>query len=239
MDKPKIIFEDQEIFVLDKPSGWIVNSAKTTKEQPVIQDWLLKNFDYEISKNILLRSGIVHRLDKETSGLLLVAKTESAFIKLQRQFKEREVSKIYITLVHGRVSPSKGTVEVPVGRLPWRRDRFGVVAGGRDSKTDYELINLYKKDNDYYSLLECYPKTGRTHQIRIHMKHINHAIVADYFYAGRKTSRDDRMWCPRLFLHAGKISFFHPTLNKKIEYKSDLPNDLILALKKLTLEKEV
>ena len=239
MDKSNIIFEDQEFLVLNKPSGWIVNSASTTKEQPVIQDWLLKNFDYEISQNILLRSGIVHRLDKETSGLLLVAKTERTFIELQRQFKEREVYKTYITLVHGKVSPSEGTVEVPVGRLPWRRDRFGVVAGGRDSKTDYELINLYKKDKDYYSLLECHPKTGRTHQIRIHMKHINHAVVADYFYAGRKTSRDDRIWCSRLFLHAGKISFSHPTLNKKIEYKSDLPDDLSKALKKLTLEKEV
>jgi len=238
MDKPKIIFEDQDLFVLDKPTGWIVNSASTTKEQPVVQDWLLKNFDYEISKNILLRSGIVHRLDKETSGLLLVAKTESTFIKLQRQFKEREVSKTYITLVHGRVSPNKGTVEVPVGRLPWRRDRFGVVPGGRDSKTDYELINLYKKGNEYFSLLECYPKTGRTHQIRIHMKHINHAVVADYFYAGRKTSRDDRVWCSRLFLHAGKIIFFHPTTNKKIEYKSDLPDELSKVLEKLTLEKQ-
>ena len=239
MIKPEIIFEDDSFFILDKPSGWIVNSAVTTKEQPVIQSWLKDNYEYEISKNDELRSGIVHRIDKETSGLLTVAKTETAFRELQRQFKEREVSKTYITLVHGEVSPEKGVIEVPVGRLPWRRDRFGVVAGGRDSKTSYEVIDIYKKSNDLYSLVECFPKTGRTHQIRIHMKHINHAIVGDYFYAGRKTSKKDREWCPRLFLHAKKISFTHPVSKKKVEFELNLPSDLKSVLKKLQLEKEV
>lgn len=239
MDKPNIIFEDKYILILDKPSGWIVNSAVTTKEQPVIQDWLRDNFLFDISKNNDLRSGIVHRLDKETSGLLIVAKTEVAFRELQRQFKEREVSKTYKTLVHGKLSLKEGTVEVPVGRLPWRRDRFGIVAGGRDSKTDYRLINLFKKDNDYFSLVECFPKTGRTHQIRIHMKHINHPVVGDSFYAGRKTARNDREWCSRLFLHAEKISFLHPISAKRIEFKSDLPNDLNKVLKNLSLQREV
>ena len=239
MIKPDIVFEDEYLLILDKPSGWIVNSAVTTKEQPVIQNWLRDNFDYKISKDDNLRSGIVHRIDKETSGLLIVAKTESAFRELQRQFKQREVEKTYITLVHGKVDLEEGVIEVPVGRLPWRRDRFGIVAGGRDSKTDYKLIDLYKKGNDYYSLLECFPKTGRTHQIRIHMKHINHAIVSDYFYAGRKTSRNDREWCPRLFLHAKNISFTHPVHNKKITFELPLSNDLNKALKKLKLEKEV
>ncbi|MFH1971514.1 MAG: RluA family pseudouridine synthase [Patescibacteria group bacterium] len=239
MIKPDIVFEDEYLLILDKPSGWIVNSAVTTKEQPVIQNWLRDNFDYKISKDDNLRSGIVHRTDKETSGLLIVAKTESTFRELQRQFKQREVEKTYITLVHGKVSPKEGTIEVPVGRLPWRRDRFGIVAGGRDSKTDYKVIDLFKKGNDYYSLLECFPKTGRTHQIRIHMKHINHAIVSDYFYAGRKTSRNDREWCPRLFLHAKNISFTHPVHNKKIKFELPLSNDLNKALKSLRLEKEV
>ncbi|MBU0998630.1 RluA family pseudouridine synthase [Patescibacteria group bacterium] len=239
MGEPNIVFEDKYLLILDKPSGWIVNSAVTTKEQPVVQKWLRDNFDYEISKDDLFRSGVVHRIDKETSGLLIVAKTKTAFRELQRQFKQREVGKTYITLVHGKVSPEGGTIEVPVGRLPWRRDRFGIVAGGRNSKTDYKLLDLYKKDNDYYSLLECFPKTGRTHQIRIHMKHINHAIVGDYFYAGRKTSRRDREWCPRLFLHAQKISFTHPVFNKKIEFELSLPSDLNKALKNLSLEKEV
>jgi len=239
MGRPNIVFEDKYLLILDKPSGWIVNSAVTTKEQPVVQKWLRNNFDYEISKDDLFRSGVVHRIDKETSGLLIIAKTKTAFRELQRQFKQREVEKTYITLVHGKVSPEEGTIEVPVGRLPWRRDRFGIVAGGRNSKTDYKLLDLYKKDNDYYSLLECFPKTGRTHQIRIHMKYINHAIVGDYFYAGRKTSRKDREWCPRLFLHAQKISFTHPVLNKKIEFELSLPSDLNKALKNLSLEKEV
>jgi len=239
MIKLDIIFEDNSFFILNKPSGWIVNSAVTTKDQPVIQSWLKSSYEYEISKNDELRSGIVHRTDKETSGLLIVAKTEIAFRELQRQFKEREVTKTYIALVHGKVSPDKGVIEVPVGRLPWRRDRFGIVAGGRDSKTTYEVIDIYKKDKDLYSLVDCFPKTGRTHQIRIHMKHINHVIVGDYFYAGRKTSKKDREWCPRLFLHANKISFTHPTLKKKVEFELNLPSDLKNVLKDLQLEKEV
>jgi 23S rRNA pseudouridine1911/1915/1917 synthase len=234
--KPGILFEDDSIIVLDKPSGWIVNSALTTKDQPVIQSWLKKNYSYEISQNDELRSGVVHRLDKETSGILVIAKTEGSFVFLQKAFKEREIRKTYIALTHGRVE-SNGSVEVTVGRLPWRRDRFGIVPGGRDSKTDYKLINIYRKDFDLFSLVECYPKTGRTHQIRIHFKHINHAIVGDTFYAGRKTSRNDRIWCPRLFLHASEIEFNHPLSGKKIKINSELPKDLSLVLKHLQKEK--
>jgi len=234
--KPVILFEDESVIVLDKPSGWIVNSAVTTKDQPVIQSWLKENYNYKISQNDELRSGVVHRLDKETSGILVIAKTENSFVFLQKAFKEREIKKTYIALTHGRMEPA-GTVEVTVGRLPWRRDRFGVVAGGRDSKTDYKLIDVYKKDFDLFSLVECYPKTGRTHQIRIHFKHINHAIVGDSFYAGRKTSRNDRLWCPRLFLHASEIEFSHPLTGKKVKISSSLPKDLALVLKHLQKEK--
>lgn len=236
MNNLKIIFEDNNLMVLDKPSGWIVNTATTTKDQPVVQDWLYKRFDYPIAKNNIFRSGIVHRIDKETSGLLVVAKNQKAFEELQRQFKERIVKKTYIALVHGKLLYVKGTINVPVGRLPWRRERFGIISGGRDSKTDYELIHYYSKDDNLFSLIKCYPKTGRTHQIRIHMKHLGFPIVGDLFYAGRKTSRDDRIWCKRLFLHSSEITFLDPVNKSLIKVESELPNDLKEVLKILKSE---
>ena len=230
--EPKIIFEDESILILDKPSGWITNSATTTKNQPVLQGWLSK-LDYPLSKDKEFRSGIVHRLDKETSGILVAAKTKEAFENLQSQFKERRVEKIYVALVHGKVEPSEGKIEVPVGRLPLRHDRFGVLPGGREAETGYKVIGYYDTKSEKFTLLKLYPKTGRTHQIRIHLKYIGHPIVSDEFYAGRKTARNDRKWSARLFLHAKRISFFHPTDGKELSFESDLSEDLNGALKNL------
>ena len=227
--KPTIIFEDESILVLDKPSGWITNDASTTTTQPVLQTWLRENFKYPLIGDRERRDGIVHRLDKETSGLLLVAKTPKAFENLQSQFKERKVKKTYVALVHGRVKLDSGEISAPVGRLPWRRERFGVLPGGREAVTGYKVIRYYDTKRGNYSLVELFPKTGRTHQIRIHLKFIGHPIVGDYFYAGRKTAREDRTWCPRLFLHAGKISFFHPVTGKEVKFESELPKDLNLV----------
>jgi 23S rRNA pseudouridine1911/1915/1917 synthase len=171
-------------------------------------------------------------LDKETSGLLIVAKTISAFENLQSQFKERKVTKTYIALVHGVVEPKEGEIIASVGRLPWRRERFGVLPGGREAITKYKVISYHSLITDHgsqFTLVELYPKTGRTHQIRIHLKFIGHPIVGDYFYAGRKTARDDREWCPRLFLHASKITFFHPVTGKEVKFESELPKDLNLV----------
>lgn len=231
--EPKIIFQDDSLFVVDKPSGWITNSSSTTTDQPVVQKWLEENFQYPISNDQLLRSGIVHRLDKETSGLLIVAKTKEAFEKLQAEFKNREIQKTYIALLHGKVEPKEGRIEATVGRLPWRRDRFGVLPEGRESVSEYKVLEFYPGNNAGHSLVEFYPKTGRTHQIRIHAKHIGHAIVADEFYAGRKTARNDRKWCPRLFLHAASIKFIHPVTGKEVEFKSELPDDLQKVLQGL------
>lgn len=233
LNTPKVIFEDKTFFILDKPAGWISNAAKTTGQTPVIQDWLATNLKSKISNQRTLRSGLVHRLDKETSGLLVVAKTEKAFKALQKEFKQRRVKKTYTTLVHGQVVPEKGTVEAPTGRLPWRRDRFGVLPGGREARTDYRVTAHYRKGNQEFSLLEAFPKTGRTHQVRIHLKYLGHPVVADEFYAGRKTSRGDRTWCPRLFLHAKAITFDHPTTGGKVSFELPLPSDLQKALSNL------
>lgn len=229
---PKIIYEDDSLFAIDKPSGWITNDADTTTTQPVLQTWIRESFDYPLKGDREMRDGIVHRLDKETSGILLVAKTLDAFESLQAQFKAREITKTYIALLHGKVEGT-GNIKATVGRLPYRRDRFGVVEGGRDSESDYKLLKFYPGNNGGHSLVEFFPKTGRTHQIRIHARHIGHAIVADEFYAGRKTARNDRKWCTRLFLHATTIKFSHPVTGEKQELKSELPQDLQDVLKTL------
>jgi len=229
MLEPRIVFEDEEILVLDKPAGMVVNRAKTVREKTV-QDWLESKFP--ISSEFVQRAGIVHRLDKETSGLLLVAKTPKAFANLQQQFKERKVEKKYFALVHGRVEPKEGEICLPVGRLPWRRERFGVLPEGRKAISKYKIISCFPKDE--FTLLEVSPKTGRTHQIRVHLRYFGHPIAADKFYLGKKRLKKDLQWCPRLFLHASYLGFFHPKTGKWVEFALELPEDLKQVLKKLT-----
>lgn len=231
METPKIIFQDEAILVLDKPSGWITNSADTTTNQPVVEAWVADNFKFPIFDCFECRHGIVHRLDKETSGILVVAKTEKVFKDLQRQFKERIVHKTYVALVHGKLERQEGVVNAPVGRLPWRRDRFGVLPGGREAVSRYRVVGNYQKDGENYSLVTIMPETGRTHQIRIHMKYLGHPVIADEFYAGRKTARADRRFCPRLFLHAKGIAFNHPATGKEVSFESGLSGDLENTLK--------
>lgn len=233
---PNILFEDAVVLVVDKPAGLVVNRAESVKE-PTLQDWLISSqrtaHSEQLETDFVKRNGIVHRIDKETSGVLLIAKTPEAFIELQRQFKEREIEKTYIALVHGKFEREQGIINASVGRLPWNRERFGILPGGREAETRYKVKQVFarlsksdKGQTEYFSLVEFYPKTGRTHQIRVHAKYLHHALVSDTFYAGRKTSRRDREWCPRLFLHAAKISFTHPETKKRVTVESLLPDDL-------------
>jgi len=243
MNEIEVIYEDDDILVLDKPSGAIVNKADTTVGELTVQDWLedkwrIANSQWQMEdreSDFYKRAGIVHRIDKETSGILIVAKNLSSFENLQAQFKDRKVEKVYVALVHGRVEPAEGEISVPVGRLPWNRKRFGVLAGGKEAMTRYHTISnvqfpMSKNKQEELTLLELYPKTGRTHQIRVHLKHINHPIFGDEFYAGRKTARDDRKILPRFFLHAQKISFFHPKTGERVEFESELPQELQTVL---------
>lgn len=248
--EPKVIFEDSDLLVLDKPAGMIVNRSDTTKGEMTLQDWVEKylkitnsksqisnklqiqnlNYEEQAKVDFVNRAGIVHRLDKETSGILLVAKTLEAFINLQAQFKERKVRKTYVALSHGRIKPQTGEINVNVGRLPWNRKRFGVIAGGRESVTLYKVLSIKylvsEKSKEPLSLVELTPKTGRTHQIRVHLQYLKHPIFGDPLYAGRKTSRQDRKLLPRVFLHAAKISFFHPKKNELLTFESPLSDDL-------------
>jgi len=197
------------------------------KQYHAAQDW--QTFNYY---NFYYRAGIVHRLDKETSGVLIIAKTPDTYLQLLEEFRERRVQKKYLALAHGQVEPASGTIDAPVGRLPWNRKRFGVLAGGRPAITEYQANQSFTSQMKQYhdpkfTLLECYPQTGRTHQIRIHLQHLGHAIVSDKLYVGRKTYRKDSKWCDRLFLHASQLTILDQT------FKSPLPQELQTVLSHL------
>ena len=229
---PPILFENDTFLAINKPPGIVVNRAESVKGETV-QEWVetnakwpMLNDKYNTNTDFTSRAGIVHRIDKETSGILLIAKTPEAFVELQRQFKERLIKKTYLAIAHGSIVPENGEIRAPVGRLPWNKERFGIVPGGKDSVTRYTVIKKIIKDGEPFSFVELRPETGRTHQIRVHMKYINHPIVGDYLYAGRKTSRDDREWAPRVMLHAWKLICRDPSTATPIEIIAPIPDDM-------------
>ncbi len=241
-----VVFEDDDILVINKPSGITVNKADTTRYEKTVQEWAEEKIQIPQrtwvvpeGNDFVNRGGVVHRLDKETSGILLLAKNPESFSELQRQFKERIVKKTYRALAHGKVLPEEGIINVPVGRLPWNRRQFGVVAGGREAVTKYKSLEVFDhelhRQHEFLTFLELYPETGRTHQIRVHLKYLGHPIFADFLYAGRKTQRDDRKFLGRVFLHAAKLVFLHPRSQQEVTYESPLPEELqntLTALKK-------
>lgn len=252
-----IIFENENLIVINKPAGLVVNNSETIKDL-TLQDLIGTHLNLQNGElGIGGRAGIVHRLDRETSGVILVAKDEKSFLNLQNQFKNREVQKEYIALVHGE-SPKSGSIEEKILRIG-KFGKFGVSKNGRESLTYYERIELYQfsekvfidftkrsfvnkgrerylhKNAKIYSLLRLRPKTGRTHQIRVHLKHIGHPVVSDAIYCPSKLLKFDQLWCPRLFLHAKSIEFKDPVSGKFLSFESDLPNDLGNAI--LNLER--
>ena len=232
-----IIFEDNDIIVINKPAGLIVNRADTTKDLITIQHFAEDKIGIDISQVNELsseferRGGVVHRLDKETSGCMILAKNEESFTGLQKQFKSGEVSKTYTFLAHGKIVPAEGTINVPIGRLPWNRMRFGVLPQGREAQTEYKALE-YKtltvgREDNILTLGEAYPKTGRTHQIRVHMLYLGFPLFADSLYAGRKNIKSDRKLLGRHFLHASKISFNHPRTGSRLSFEAPLSLELI------------
>ncbi len=262
-----ILFEDDVMLVVNKPPGIVVNRAESVKGETV-QDWVTSYLSFprrresalseggspigsgmtwDHEKEFYDRAGIVHRIDKETSGILIIAKTVASFIELQRQFKERIIHKTYLAIVHGTLVPDVGEIRAPVGRLPWNRERFGIVPGGKESVTKYRVISVIPAqagirvsgrqipdqagDDKAFSVVELYPESGRTHQIRVHLKYINHPILGDYLYAGRKTARDDRTWAPRVMLHAWKLTCLHPKDGKTLAFEAPIPDDMRRIIK--------
>lgn len=242
MDKNfPIIFEDDSVIVLNKPAGVIVNNADTSRDVFTVQDYIFskfpgfKSFENKESE-FVKRGGIVHRLDKETSGCLMVALNEDVLKNLQMQFKERVVEKEYIALCHGKIV-DEGEINVPIGRLPWNRMRFGVIPQGREAYTKFKVLEYKEldegKDKEVLSLIKVFPKTGRTHQIRVHLQYAGHPIFADSLYAGRKTIARDRKLLKRHFLHASKISFNHPVTGELLNLEAPLPDELQVFLNSL------
>ncbi len=239
---PQVIFQDDNFVVINKPAGMIVNNADTSRSEYTVQDWVLEkqgtdNRGQGTESEFEKRGGIVHRLDKETSGALIVALNSQSFDFIQKQFKERIVKKEYLALVHGKLV-SEGEINVPIGRLPWNRMRFGVIPQGRESYTKFKTIAHKElregRSFEELSLVEVYPQTGRTHQIRVHMQYAGHPIYADSLYAGRKTFARDRKHLLRHFLHASKISFVSPTTEKKVTFVAPLTSELVDFLGQLT-----
>jgi len=211
----------------------IVNRSQTVGDLLTLQDWVGKYLGIK-DRGIGERAGIVHRLDKETSGIILIAKTQASFENLQRQFKEREVQKSYLTLVHGKVTPADLTIRASIGRSPFNRKKFGVFLGGKDAESAYRLVKSYsEKKLGFFSLLEIIPKTGRTHQIRVHLKFIGYPVVGDKLYGGRKNVKQDQQLLDRQFLHAASIKFKHPQTGSQLVFTAELPEDLKKFLKSL------
>lgn len=220
----KIIYEDDDLLVIDKPAGLTVHPAPGHPSHTLVNAVLSHLNEIEDDGEVT-RPGIVHRLDKDTSGVMLVAKNNVALANLADQFKARTVKKTYITLVKGILRPDKGVIDAPIGRDSGDRKKMAVTgeSRGRAARTNYRVIRYVGKN----SLLEIMPETGRTHQIRVHLAAIGYPVFGDITY-GKKSA-----FLNRQFLHAQKIGFNLPATGKWVEFESPLPEDLEQALKEL------
>lgn len=220
-----IIYEDSDIIVVNKPKGMVVHPANGNP------DGTLVNAILSICKNSLsgiggeLRPGIVHRLDKDTSGLIIVAKNDKAHINMSEQIKERNVKKTYIALVRGNVPEEEATINMPIGRSTKDKKKMAVTKNGKQAITHFKVLKRYSK----YTLLEIKIETGRTHQIRVHMAEIGYPVVGDAVYSNGK----NEFGIEGQMLHAYKLEFMHPITNKHMELTAPLPQYFEEILKKL------
>lgn len=223
-----IIYEDEELVVVNKPAGLVVHPGAGVASG-TLANALAYHFEQLSQRAGARRPGIVHRLDKDTSGLIVVAKTENAHEKLAEQFRAREVFKSYIALVHGRLKEDAGRIEQPIARDPRHRTRMAVMRGGRPALSLYRV----RRGFDRFTLLDVEIKTGRTHQIRVHLQWLKHPVVGDETYGGGrdKTVPDVRVRAAinklgRIFLHAAQLGFHHPKSGAKLSFNAPLPAEL-------------
>lgn len=231
--KIKILYEDKDILAIEKPAGIMVHSDGKTKEK-TITDWIIKNYPrlkavgepIRFDGKEIDRPGIVHRLDKETSGVLIVVKNEKAFQFYKKQFMDRKLKKTYHTIVEGHIKNDKGVINKPIGRSPsdFRRRLAGRGARGemREAITEYKVLKRFTdKKGNKFSYLEIYPKTGRTHQIRVHMKFLNYPVIGDMLYSPKGHTL---VGIKRMMLHAKSIEFQNNN-GKSIKIESPLPKE--------------
>ena len=217
-----IVYEDDDVIVINKPQGMVVHPAPGHDEHTLVNALL---YHCPLSTiNGTFRPGIVHRIDKDTSGLLMVAKNDKAHRSLAKQLKDKTNIREYVALVHGRIAEDEGTINAPIGRSLKDRKKQAVVKDGRNAVTHFEVLKRYRD----YTFVRCILETGRTHQIRVHMKYIGHPLVGDPLYGPKKTIKGNGQ-----FLHAGKLGFVHPTTGKLLIFEAPLPKIFQECLEKL------
>jgi 23S rRNA pseudouridine1911/1915/1917 synthase len=215
----KIIYEDDDLFAVDKPAGLTVHPAPGHPGHTLVNA-ILAHFPHLADIGDSLRPGVVHRLDKDTSGVMLVAKNSAAQANLSKQFKSHSVTKAYLALVKGKLEPESGIIEADIGRDPRNRKKMAVVAQGREARTEYRVVKYIGN----FTLLEIMPETGRTHQIRVHLAAIGFPVVGDKVYGVKS------LHLSRQFLHACRLGFKLPSSGEYVEFESELPEDLQQAL---------
>jgi 23S rRNA pseudouridine1911/1915/1917 synthase len=232
-----IVFEDDDLIVVEKPAAMVVHPGAGI-ESGTLANALVHHFNTLSRVAGSIRPGIVHRLDKDTSGLLVIAKNDLAHQRLSDQFRERQVLKIYTALVYGRVSKESGEIEARIGRGTHNRTRMAVLKGGagRPAHTIYEVAHRYQD----FTLLRVQIKTGRTHQIRVHLAHIGHPVVGDVNYGGGRINSIGNLSIKRAvqslgrqFLHSTELAFNHPRSGERLEFTSPLPSALAAFLARL------
>ncbi|PYJ73683.1 MAG: RluA family pseudouridine synthase [Verrucomicrobia bacterium] len=221
----EILFEDKDMIVINKPAGLVVHPGAGHRQHTLVNA-LLGHCTTLSGIGGKERPGIVHRLDKETSGCLVVAKNDEAHRELSRQFAERTIEKIYLALVGGKLRKEAGTIEEKIGRHPVHRQRMSVTSSrGRPAKTEYRVI----RSRDQASLVECRLHSGRTHQIRVHLHHLGHPVLGDKVYAARSAKN-----FPRQMLHAWKLGLRHPKTGEWKNFEAPLPHDFATTIKMTT-----
>ncbi len=222
-----IVYEDDQLIVVDKPAGLTVHPAPGHLDGTLVNALLALVPDLPGIGGVE-RPGIVHRLDKDTSGLIVVAKTDAAHRSLSRQMKERSVDKSYVALTTGAIRNPAGEIDAPIGRHPKQRKKMAVVEGGRAALTQYQVVERFDGTHGRFTLVEAHPVTGRTHQIRVHLAYIGHPLVGDPVY-GRRSPL-----VPRHFLHASRLEVaMPPSETERKTFEAPLPDDLSDALSEL------
>lgn len=219
-----ILYEDKDIVVVNKEQGMVVHPAPGNYNGTLVNALLFKCKDLS-SINGVIRPGIVHRIDKDTSGVLVIAKNDEAHNKLSKQLKDHSMKREYYALIEGRLKNDGGTIDKPIGRNKKDRLKMGIVEDGKHAVTHYEVLERYNG----YTLIKCILETGRTHQIRVHMSSIGFPLVGDPLYGFKK----QRFKLNGQMLHAKSLGFIHPTSNKYMEFNSDLPEYFQKIIKKL------
>lgn len=218
-----IVYEDESVIVVNKPQGMVVHPAPGSMSGTLVNGLL---FHCTLSSiNGIIRPGIVHRIDKDTSGLLVVAKTNAAHESLAAQLKEHKALRKYFAIVHGNIKDDEGTVDKPIGRHPTDRKKMAVIEGGREAVTHYRVIERFGQ----YTLVECILETGRTHQIRVHMASIMHPVMGDPVYGIKK----EKYKTNGQLLHAATLGFTHPVTGELMEFHAELPDYFAAVLEKL------